>query len=137
MWPPAQPIENFPWKSRLRGKRHAVCRTCSAKKSGDWYRGKKDAHIQHVIVNKAAAKREAREFVRNYLSTHPGVDCGDRDPVALESDYVNGKDANVSRLVTDAMSIERIRSEIARCVVRCSNCHRRKTAKERRWCSWR
>ena len=28
--PPAQTIENFPWKNQLLGKRHAVCKTCTA-----------------------------------------------------------------------------------------------------------
>jgi len=31
--PPAQPIESFGWKDRLRDKRHAVCKTCTAKRS--------------------------------------------------------------------------------------------------------
>ena len=131
--PPAQPIENFGWKSRLRGVRHAVCKTCTAKRSSNWYYENKDAHIQNVMVHKEEARIEARQFVWDYLSTHPCIDCGEGDPVVLEFDHVSGKDANVSRLVADGVSIARIQQEINLCVVRCSNCHRRKTANERGW----
>jgi len=49
--PPAQPIENFPWKSRLRGIPHAVCKTCTAKRSGDWYEDNKDRQLEYVRNN--------------------------------------------------------------------------------------
>lgn len=58
--PPAQPIENFPWKSRLRGIPHAVCKTCTAKRSGDWYEDNKDRQLEYVrnIIKKTARLQE-------------------------------------------------------------------------------
>jgi hypothetical protein len=69
-----------------------------------------------------------------YLREHPCVDCGESDIVVLDFDHVVGKKtANVSNLIQRGASWKRIESEIAKCVVRCANCHRRKTALDFRW----
>ncbi len=135
---PAQPIENFPWKSRLRGKRHAVCKTCTAKRSGDWYENNKERQIEYVRNNNRNYRENARQFIFEYLSTHPCVDCGETDPTVLEFDHVKGeKNSEVSRLIGRGASIDAIKNELSLCVVRCANCHRRKTAKEQGWFSFR
>ena len=128
-----KPIEEFGWKDRTIKKRHAVCKKCTAKRSSAWYYENKDAHIQNVMAHKKIDRQEARQFVFDYLSSHPCVDCGEADPVVLEFDHVNGKEATVARLIANAVSLQRLQQEIDRCVVRCSNCHQRKTAKERGW----
>lgn len=63
-----------------------------------------------------------------YLCNHPCVDCGESDPVVLEFDHVRGeKVANVANLISGAGKFQRLMDEIAKCDVRCANCHRRKT----------
>jgi hypothetical protein len=48
----------------------------------------------------------------------------------LEFDHVRGvKRAEISKLVPHSSSIENIVTEIEKCVVRCANCHCRKTAR--------
>lgn len=58
------------------------------------------------------------------------VDCGyNAHPVALDFDHVCGdKKFNLSRVTH---SIEAITAELEKCVVRCSNCHRIRTAEAR------
>jgi hypothetical protein len=67
----------------------------------------------------------------SYLACHPCVDCGETDIVCLDFDHVRGK----KRLSVSAMMRwycwSSIEEEIAKCDVRCANCHRRKTARER------
>lgn len=52
----------------------------------------------------------------------------------LDFDHVTGdKFANVKQMVTWTISRQRIFDEIAKCEVRCANCHRRKTYRNRDW----
>ncbi len=67
-------------------------------------------------------------FVLDYFHTHPCVDCGIGEPVVLEFDHRDPrmKTANVGWLICSG-SLEDLKAEIAKCDVRCGNCHRRKT----------
>jgi len=60
------------------------------------------------------------------------VDCGEGDQVVLDFDHVKApKSANVSALVAGGYEWSVIAAEIAKCVVRCANCHRRHEARKR------
>ena len=118
-------IEDFGWKSRLLNRRHAVCKPCTAKRSNNWYYQNKDAHIENVMLHKRESRVLARQYVWDYLLAHPCVECGESDPVVLEFDHIRGKVADVSRLVANGATVQRIQKEIDRCQILCSNCHRR------------
>lgn len=73
-----------------------------------------------------------RSFLTAYLEAHPCVDCGESDPIVLEFDHDRSQPKlfNIGEAVTRAMSIKTLSAEIAKCEVRCANCHRRKTRRE-------
>lgn len=88
--------------------------------------------------DKETRKRNAKKYhIRNqkfiwqYLCKHPCIDCGEKDPIVLDFDHVRGKKKwNVSRMgSTWTYSLQKIAEEIAKCDVRCANCHRRVTYK--------
>lgn len=65
---------------------------------------------------------------------HPCVDCGEGDPIVLEFDHItDDKTSGISDLVGTGVSLDILIAEIAKCVVRCANCHRRKTSRELGW----
>jgi hypothetical protein len=73
-------------------------------------------------------KTENRQRLYAYLSEHPCVDCGETDVRVLEFDHVrDNKSANIAGLLNNAVSWSTIEKEIAKCDVRCANCHRIKT----------
>ncbi len=52
----------------------------------------------------------------------------------LEFDHVRGEKIRaLADMAWRGFGIERIEAEIAKCEVRCANCHRRKTAREQAW----
>jgi len=78
------------------------------------------------------AKLRNRLWVWGYLLEHPCVDCGETDIRVLEFDHRDPADkvGNVGRMVSDRRCIEAIEAEVAKCDVRCANCHRRRTKDE-------
>lgn len=73
-------------------------------------------------------------FIFQYLKEHPCIDCGENDPIVLDFDHVKDKKVNnVSTMAHDLRPLDIIKDEISKCEIRCSNCHRKKTAKEQNW----
>ncbi|MDE1010550.1 MAG: hypothetical protein OSB38_33295 [Paraburkholderia fungorum] len=97
------------------------------------YEANKSVYIARATAAKKAKKIEMRALLRSYLLTHPCVDCGEPDIVVLEFDHRAGveKKFDIGAAVTRGFSKRAIEEEIAKCDVRCANCHRRKTYKER------
>lgn len=96
------------------------------------YLANREAYNERARAWEAKRKHENKLRVWKYLHEHPCVDCGESDPVVLEFDHVRGiKEDNVGSLMRKTTSWPRILSEIQKCDVRCANCHRRKTARER------
>lgn len=98
---------------------------------------------RHYLANKDRVKAQARasnkrhilrnrEYVNNYLSTHPCIDCAESDIVVLEFDHVKGeKFKDISQMRSECYSIAKIQEEMNKCEVRCANCHRRVTHQRR------
>lgn len=94
-------------------------------------------NLQIMKKRAAAFKKMARirnrNFVQNFLKNNPCTDCPESDPIVLEFDHVRGvKHRNVADMINAGFSLKSIQKEIDKCEVRCANCHRRKTFKERK-----
>lgn len=64
-------------------------------------------------------------YIREYKETHPCVDCGDCFPYyVMDFDHLNDKSFAVSAYRKKTNSLERVKEEIAKCELVCSNCHR-------------
>lgn len=119
-----------------RGKRRTQCSACRRQYARDWYQKNKEDQQRKKLREKAVRVKELKNKIRLYLSEHPCVDCYETDPIILEFDHVRGKkEYNLSTMIMSGYSWSSILLELAKCDVRCCNCHRRKTSKERNW--WR
>ena len=69
------------------------------------------------------------------LADRACADCGVRDPRVLEFDHQDhvGKVECVTLLAQRGAAWTRIEAEIAKCDIRCANCHRRRTAEQFNW----
>lgn len=108
------------------------CSECDVEKSLDCFSvNSSGLHGRYSICKDCRRERRRRnlDYVHKYLLDHPCVDCGESDPIVLDFDHVRGeKKENVSKRVR--VSLEAVILEIAKCEVRCANCHRRKTARQ-------
>ena len=102
---------------RKRWSREGVCKACVS------IRGKEKNKNHNLDV---------RKYVFDYLKTHPCVDCGESNVLALEFDHLHSKKFDIgTALGGNTKLASRVKEEIKKCVVRCSTCHRIKTHIER------
>lgn len=95
-----------------------------------WYANRTPEQKAEKVRRATERKHQLRTQVFEYLKTHPCIDCGETDPIVLEFDHIHDtKTSNIADMVGQGTGFAKILTEIAKCEVRCANCHRRRTAK--------
>lgn len=127
-------LHDFAYHDRSKGTLQNMCRSCKARLRRDHYVSNKPAYIEWAVRQTRRKRDEHNALVHAYLRGHPCVDCGEADITLLEFDHVDErtKFRDISRLLgrRDWATVFR---EIAKCEVRCVNCHRRRTADRFKW----
>src|SRR5213594_3128022 len=127
-----KPLDQFPPVRRSEpDKLQTWCRGCFSMANKRNYWKNPEPVRQRVIVTSARRRADSRAKAVEYLLAHPCIDCGERDIVVLQFDHLRDKSFDLSLMIAWGASWTRIEAEIAKCVVRCANCHHRKTARER------
>jgi hypothetical protein len=133
----SKPLSEFHATQR-RGKPYvyAQCKECHRRYARAHYVTNKPAYLARAQVQRQTTEGPLREFIAGYLREHPCVDCGESDIVVLHFDHCRGvKVRNISSMVKRRYSLSTIEAEIAKCDVRCANCHARRTAQQFGWWS--
>lgn len=93
--------KEFNWRFKSLGIRNKACRDCQHSFNKAYYEGEaKDRHLQQVRERTKAAREAAREFVYQYLLSHPCENCNEHDPRVLEFHHVGKKDMEITRMVS-------------------------------------
>jgi predicted transcriptional regulator len=104
------------------------CRDCFR----EYFRQRGSVHREQSNAARVKRINAAQTFVREYLSEHVCVDCGEDEIAVLEFDHVGEKTAEVARLMNTGQ-ISKLRREMQNCEVVCGCCHRRRTAARAGW----
>lgn len=126
-----KPFQAFNRHAREQDGHQPRCRECSK----DWYRKHRGDHIVNVRARSDRVRAEDRRQLHNYLAEHPCVDCGEDDIRSLEFDHRPGvkKKAGVGWMLAQGVRWAQVREEIAKCDIRCVNCHRKRTSERGRY----
>ena len=85
----------FNWRFKSLGIRAKTCRECAHGFNKRYFEGAaKERHLEQVRERKQEARQVARDFVYDYLLTHPCSECGESDVRVLEFHHTSssGKD---------------------------------------------
>ena len=124
-----KPLEAFPPVRRGEPKRQTWCRDCFAAYGVEYYRKNREGQKARLLRNASARRADNRIRAIKYLRAHPCVDCGETDIVVLQFDHLRDKKSDVTALITSGATWAAIEREIAKCEIRCANCHRLETAR--------
>ena len=125
------PAAGFAWRSKEHGIRQSWCRSCHNAHKRATYGLSREREIARTTLRRQRLVSENAPRLHEYLASHPCVDCGEGDPVVLEFDHLRDKRCDVTQLLWSGFLWSQIEIEIAKCEVRCANCHRRRTAQQR------
>lgn len=106
--------------------RQSYCKTCMYEK----VKSRRTKEINKGYKRTAAQKRKPlRELIKTFKETHGCKDCKKKFPhYIMDFDHVTGtKRNNVSTLIHGGCSKEVLITEIEKCEIVCSNCHRERT----------
>lgn len=129
------PEEFFAFKSKAENKRIAQCKNCIRAYNRAHY--KKNPATYKICAKRNNRKRyaERARWLLDYLKDKYCKDCGEKDPIVLTFDHVDRdqKTESISKLMLNLVSINNLLQEIAKCEIRCANCHMRRTAHQMGW----
>jgi hypothetical protein len=122
-------LAEFNRNSARRDGFQAFCQRCMQAYQAAHYEKNQKRHIARVRQDNVRRKAAVAAELETFLRAHPCVGCGTTDIRVLEFDHrpEELKSANVSAMVGMGLPWDRILQEIAKCDVRCANCHRIKT----------
>lgn len=128
-----KPLAEFHVKQAARDGLQSSCKECNIARAKRFYvenlqrcRDRTDAWIRRT-------NEMNRWRVLEHLRENPCVDCGESDPVVLEFDHIEDKEHGIAELLHWHVRWALIEAEIAKCEVRCANCHRRRHAERADW----
>jgi len=128
------PKTAFAFRSLAKGSLQPYCKNCISDYCKAHYAANRPEHNRRRVGNWRRYRDRNRTLLRQFLSSKACVDCAEADPLVLEFDHVRGeKLGNISEMVSMGTPWTRIQSELAKCEVRCANCHRRKTSRQLKW----
>ena len=107
-----------------------MCRSCRSAYKREHYLANRQRYIDQARERKEVRRLKRTRYLIEFFSTHPCVDCGERDPVVLEFDHLRDKLFEITQALPDR-SWKSILDEMDKCEVVCANCHRRRTATRR------
>lgn len=101
------------------------CRECSKQACKKHYNANKSSRIKDAADRREKQKKFLKEYV---LSLDPKCqNCGESEFICLDYHHVDPKKKkkNVSSIIHCGHSFELLKSELEKCIILCSNCHRK------------
>lgn len=88
-----------------------------------WYQLNSDK----IAKNKKQRLGEIKQWIADYKSSLACKVCGESHPACLDFHHIDPsqKEDRVTQLVHEGHCLKKIKAEIAKCDVLCSNCHRK------------
>ena len=93
----------------------------------EWYQKNRETERARLKVSNKRRDAELREWFQKLKSTLKCEECGEKHIACLDFHHKDPqqKDLAVSMCINNGWSRDKILKEIEKCIVICSNCHRK------------
>jgi len=116
-------LNQFPFKNKKNGVYHSACVLCWKEIRKESYNRNKQTTLNRNLKN----KKRNQEWYRDFKSKLKCEKCGETHIACLDFHHQdrNSKEFEVSNLIYNTYSLEKIMREVEKCIILCSNCHRK------------
>jgi transcription elongation factor Elf1 len=113
----------FSYKSKTRGILQSVCKDCQNKYTKQHYKEKTSYYVERQKRRRKKIKQEFIEFKKTLKCSR----CSEDDFVCLDFHHIDPsqKEISIATAIHNSLSMEKIKQEVDKCIVLCSNCHRK------------
>ena len=131
------PLTNFNKKSKNRYQ--SYCKECNKIRSKKYYADNRQKHKQDTMIRKKIMMKKIRDFIWEIQKNAVCCICGETNPLTFDFDHLIRKTklGVVGLMYQRGNSIKKLKEEIDKCQILCSNCHRIKTHQENNSWKWK
>lgn len=130
---------DFFFRDKKNGHRHTQCKECYKSQRSNYhaehYRKYRSVYIERAKIRREKLRKEFRFTILQHLQGKSCVSCNENDIRVLEFDHIEApkKSFTISQAVKLGRSVDELKSELKKCQILCSNCHKKKTAHQYNW----
>lgn len=117
-----KPLEDFAKNPQKKDGLNYKCKECQKEYFKKHYAKNKKYYVDKAQEKKARDKIEVDRIIAEAKKCGCSM-CGETHPATLDFHHVHGKDFTISR--RGSKCPDTVMTEIKKCVVVCSNCHRK------------
>lgn len=110
-----------------------LCKLCKREMDKFYYNRKDKLKKEDKYLKQVKRIKNIKEYVLDYMKDKKCKNCNENRLPALDFHHLNNKEFNVSQGILNGYSLDRIKKEINKCEILCSNCHRVETADQFNW----
>lgn len=116
------PLECFATNNSKKDKLQTYCKECNKSKQKEYYTKNKEYYKNKAKVRTEKCVEEFKEYKKNLKCSQ----CGESNPACLDFHHLDPsvKEKEVSLLIRNG-NFDFLHREINKCIVLCSNCHRK------------
>lgn len=116
-------VSDFTKNKQKKSGYNYYCKECNKSYQKEHYKANKADYID----KKNNRKKSLKEFVVSIKDVAKCYRCHEGDIACLDFHHINNndKDFNIALAVNHGVSIETLKKEIDKCIILCSNCHRK------------
>jgi hypothetical protein len=109
--------------NKSKNKLQSICRECNKLYQKEHYKKNKDYYKSKA----RDTKYKSREAINKYKETLKCSRCPENDISCLDFHHLNPdeKEKSISQAISAGWSFKRLQLELNKCIVLCSNCHRK------------
>jgi len=112
-------LSDFVFKNKEKGILHTICKDCQKAYKLKHYYANKQEHYDRNEKTRLVLKEYA-----NKIKSIGCLKCDEKELCCLDFHHLRNKDMAVANLINRG-SLKRLVKEIDKCVILCSNCHRK------------